>query len=122
MVRVEGPRVGLAAGAADTSRCVGPGLGENAMTIWSRVAVVVLLTLFSGSAIWIALAQSPQGPAVPQPLTLYRNGRIYTNDPSAPWAESILVRGEEILAVGDDDEVSALADKGAKIIDLQKRF
>ena len=92
------------------------------MTIWSRVAVVVLLTLFSGSAIWIALAQSPQGPAVPQQLTLYRNGRIYTNDPSAPWAESILVRGEEILAVGDDDEVSALADKGAKIIDLQKRF
>jgi predicted amidohydrolase YtcJ len=92
------------------------------MKIWSRVAVVVLLPWFSGSTISMALAQSPQQPAVPQQLTLYRNGRIYTNDPSAPWAESILVRGEEILAVGDDDEVSALADKGAKIIDLEKRF
>jgi len=55
-------------------------------------------------------------------LTLYRNGHIYTNDPSSPWAQAILVRGEEILAVGDEDEVAALADKGAQIVDLEKHF
>jgi predicted amidohydrolase YtcJ len=61
---------------------------------------------------------SPSTPSV----TLYRNGRIYTNDPGSPWAEAILVRGEEILAVGDDDEVTALSDKGAYVVDLEKHF
>ena len=55
-------------------------------------------------------------------VTIYRNGRIYTNDPAAPWAAALLVRGEEILAVGDDDEVSALADAGAQAVDLEKHF
>jgi predicted amidohydrolase YtcJ len=55
-------------------------------------------------------------------VTIYRNGRIYTNDPASPWAEAMLVRGEEILAAGDDDEVSALADAGAQAVDLEKHF
>jgi predicted amidohydrolase YtcJ len=55
-------------------------------------------------------------------MTLYRNGRIYTNDSSDPWAEAMLVRGEEILAVGRDDEVGALAEKGTRVIDLEKHF
>ncbi len=55
-------------------------------------------------------------------VTVYRNGRIYTNDPESPWASAMLVRGEKILAVGDDDEVTALADKGAQIVDLEKHF
>jgi predicted amidohydrolase YtcJ len=64
-------------------------------------------------------AQSTPGAA---PVTIYRNGRIYTNDPASPWAAAMLVRGEEILAVGDDDEVNALADTGAKVVDLEKQF
>lgn len=55
-------------------------------------------------------------------MTLYRNGRIYTNDPSDPWAEAMLVRGEEIIAVGSDDEVGALAEKATKVVDLEKHF
>ena len=47
-------------------------------------------------------AQTAPAKAAAQ-VTLYRNGRIYTNDPAAPWAAAMLVRGEEILAVGDDD-------------------
>ena len=66
-------------------------------------------------------AQTPQAKSMGQ-VTLYRNGRIYTNDPAAPWAAAMLVRGEEILAVGDDDEVSALADKGAQVVDLERHF
>src|SRR5258707_1842833 len=72
-------------------------------------------------AIVRAEAQAPKVTSGAQ-VTLYRNGRIYTNDPAAPWAAAMLVRGEEILAVGDDDEVSALADKGAQVVDLEKHF
>ena len=55
-------------------------------------------------------------------MTLYRNGRIYTNDPSDPWAAAMLVRGEEIIAVGDEDELSALTETGTKVVDLEQHF
>src|ERR1700746_3057783 len=66
-----------------------------------------------------ATRQAPNGAAA---MTIYRNGRIYTNDPVSPWAAAMLIRGEEILAVGDDDEVSALAETGAQTVDLEKHF
>jgi predicted amidohydrolase YtcJ len=34
----------------------------------------------------------------------------------------MLVRGEQILAVGDEEEVSALAEKGTRIVDLEGHF
>jgi predicted amidohydrolase YtcJ len=69
-----------------------------------------------------SIAQTPQAASSSLGLTIYRNGRIYTNDPASPWAEAILVRGEEVLAVGDNDEVTGLADKGARVVDLEKHF
>jgi predicted amidohydrolase YtcJ len=56
------------------------------------------------------------------PLTLYKNGHIYTNDSGAPWSSAMLVRGEVILAVGDEDEVAALGEKGTRVVDLEGRF
>ena len=92
------------------------------MTLWSRACGSAVLTFFAGSALSVAFSQTPQQPAASEALTIYRNGRIYTNDSSAPWAEALLVRGEQILAVGDDDEVSALADQGVKSVDLEGHF
>src|SRR5215475_13068761 len=91
------------------------------MTKWLRAACPILALLFFPTIHSSTVAQSQEQPTR-TPETLYRNGRIYTNDAAAPWAQAMLVRGEEILAVGDDDEVSALADKGAKIVDLEKHF
>jgi predicted amidohydrolase YtcJ len=81
-------------------------------------AAIVSAFLLSTSSV----AQAPQTASSSLGLTIYRNGRIYTNDPASPWAEAMLVRGEEILAVGDDDEVTGLADKGARVVDLEKHF
>jgi len=67
-------------------------------------------------------SEAPKTGQEAEPLTLYRNARIYTNDPQAPWAQSMLVRGEEILAIGDDAEVSALADSSVKTVDLDGHF
>ena len=92
------------------------------MNTWSRATGAALLAIVAGSALSAVFSQSPQQPAASEALTIYRNGRIYTNDPSAPWAGALLVRGEQILAVGDDDEVTALADKSARTVDLEGHF
>lgn len=86
-------------------------------------AVFASLVILFG-AVWLLSVSSAQtdSPQPPSGETLFRNGHIYTNDPAAPWAEAILVRGEEILAVGNDDELSALAGKGAVTVDLEKHF
>jgi predicted amidohydrolase YtcJ len=91
------------------------------MTKWLRAVCPILALLFFPTIHYSTVAQS-QEQSLRTPETLYRNGRIYTNDAAAPWAEAMLVRGEEILAVGEDDEVAALADQGAKIVDLEKHF
>lgn len=96
------------------------------MKTWSRTIGAALITILVASVLGIAFSRASQqangARAKPAEITLYRDGRIYTNDPEAPWAQSILVRGEEILAVGDDDEVSGLADKDARVVDLDKHF
>lgn len=50
-----------------------------------------------------------------------RNGTIWTADPARPWAESVLVRGNAIAAVGSDAEVAKQA-AGARVVDLKKRL
>jgi predicted amidohydrolase YtcJ len=50
-----------------------------------------------------------------------RNGTIWTADAARPWAESVLIRGNTIAAVGSDAEVARQA-KGARAIDLKKRL
>ena len=87
------------------------------------VAAAVICALASCNFAWAQETGTTKSAAhAATQVTIYRNGRIYTNDPASPWAEAMLVRGEEILAVGDDDEVSALTDTGAKTVDLEKHF
>jgi len=81
--------------------------------------VTVLLIIFGLSLVSAARTQLPQ-PSLTE--VLFRNGHVYTNDPTEPWAEAILVRGEEILAVGSNDELSALAGKSAVTVDLDSHF
>ncbi len=47
------------------------------------------------------------------------NGKVFTADPSQPNAEAVAISGERILAVGNSDEMVALADSDTKRIDLQ---
>jgi predicted amidohydrolase YtcJ len=85
---------------------------------------VLLISVSADCNVGFAQAPDKTRPAAnaTTTVTIFRNGRIYTNDPASPWAEAMLVRGEEILAAGDDDEVSALADAGAKAVDLERHF
>lgn len=50
-----------------------------------------------------------------------RNGKVWTADPARPWAQSILIKGDAIAAVGTDAEIAKLA-ASARPIDLAKRL
>lgn len=47
------------------------------------------------------------------------NGRFYTMDTSKPFATAVAIRNDEIIAVGDDDVITALLAPDGQAIDLQ---
>jgi hypothetical protein len=53
--------------------------------------------------------------------TLYVNGRVFTADPSAPWAECVRVQGRWIRAVGSQAELGGSGDLGGSVVDLGGR-
>ncbi|MGY1813371.1 amidohydrolase [Blastococcus sp. SYSU D00820] len=54
--------------------------------------------------------------------TAYVNGRVYTVDPTRPWAEAALVEDGVFTAVGSDGEVRAAAPPGTDVVDLGGRM
>lgn len=50
--------------------------------------------------------------------TWYRGGRVFTADPAAPWAGSLIVAGEELAYVGDDAGAAAQAGHVHEVVDL----
>ena len=54
--------------------------------------------------------------------TVYRNGRIHTQDKDLPWAESLVTRDDRIVLVGSDEDARRYAGPDAKLVDLQGRF
>ena len=53
--------------------------------------------------------------AAPNDVTVYKNGRIWTGVVGAPWTNALAIAGDHIVALGQ----SALADRSARIVDLQ---
>lgn len=49
------------------------------------------------------------------------NGRLHTQDPDYPNATAVAMRGGRIWAVGQDDEIGALATRPADVVDLEGR-
>jgi predicted amidohydrolase YtcJ len=56
-----------------------------------------------------------------QDLILY-NGKIFTSDKSALWADAIAIKGPRIIAVGKKDEVMKNKTKDTRLIDLEGRL
>lgn len=72
--------------------------------------------------------QASQGPTDASSSTItfaddiYTNARIYTLDDSLPWAEAIAVKDGEILAVGSNNEIAAMAGPDTNSVDLAGRM
>ena len=45
------------------------------------------------------------------------HGRIYTLDSKQPWAQAVAIRGDKIVAVGDDAAIGKFRGPGTKVID-----
>lgn len=50
------------------------------------------------------------------------NGRVYTLDPAAPWAQAVLIENDVFTVVGSDEEVRSAAPEGTEFVDLQGRM
>jgi len=53
---------------------------------------------------------------------LILRARIYTVDAKHPWAEAVAVRGEKILAVGNEQEIERYRGTSTKVIDAKGRL
>jgi len=95
------------------------------MRIWRgdmRLGIVVTMLVVCGCTAGIALGQSEEGI---HRTTYYLHGRIYTNDPKAPWAAGLAVRDGKIYCVGTLEHV--LLDCGgagnvSETVQLKGRF
>ncbi|MSP15143.1 MAG: amidohydrolase [Myxococcales bacterium] len=90
----------------------------------ARLAFAFAFTLLAFAA--CGAPPAPQLPAPPgDPIVLLHGGRIFTGDAARPRAEALAFAGDEILAVGSDDEVRrALGARAAaaRSIDLAGRW
>ena len=50
--------------------------------------------------------------------TVFTNATIYTSNDQAPWASSVVVKGDKITYVGNDSSALAFVGPGARIVDL----
>ncbi len=77
-----------------------------------RIPVVFLFLIGPTSALFAASAAD----------LILTNGRVYTADSELPWATSIAISGEKILAVGSATNILVTADNDTLVIDLNGAF
>jgi predicted amidohydrolase YtcJ len=87
------------------------------MLPWSMAKTAFLMFLLT------SMSASCGGPPVPgpHPRTVLFNGRIYTQDEPQRIVEALAIQDGRVLAVGNDDEILALADDSTQRLDLQGR-
>ena len=76
---------------------------------------------YSSLFLLTGLSLTPPLGAQSADLILY-NGKIFTSDPSRPFAQAVAVRQDRILAVGTDRDVERHANARTRRIDLQQKL
>jgi hypothetical protein len=49
------------------------------------------------------------------------NGKVFTADPAAPWAQAVVIHGDRISAVGSTAAIRARAAANAQVVDVGGR-
>lgn len=58
----------------------------------------------------------------PRADLILKNATVWTVDSSLPRAEAVAIRGNEIIAVGQDAEMEPLIGSGTKVYDLERKL
>jgi predicted amidohydrolase YtcJ len=83
----------------------------------SRASYLLTISLL----LFAILPSVPAAAQAPAADLILVNGRIFTSDPARRWAQAVAIRGARIVAVGADAEISALAGKQTRRVDLGGR-
>jgi predicted amidohydrolase YtcJ len=78
------------------------------MMVMMRIGIVMGPLVFSACA-------------APAPETILFNGKIFTANAARPWAEALAIRGERIIAVGDNTTITGQAGPSTRRLDLGGR-
>jgi predicted amidohydrolase YtcJ len=93
------------------------------MSKFRRVAMVaviaVVLALLTAAA---ACAQNTEDQKLQPVDTILINAQVYTLNAKQPWAQAVAIRGEKIMAVGDDAEIERLRGPATKVIDAGRKL
>jgi predicted amidohydrolase YtcJ len=90
-----------------------------------RAARLFLPVGLAGLTFFAARPAHPQSSDPAHKTTYYLHGRIYTNDPKAPWASALAVRDEKIFCIGSIEHI--MLDCGgsrsdAEVVQLKGQF
>lgn len=66
----------------------------------------------------VAWALASSACAAPFADTILLNGKVFTSNPSQPWASALAIRGERIVAVGDVGTLAAFEGPSTRRLDL----
>ncbi len=73
------------------------------------------LAIITAGALWLSAC------AAAAPDTVLVNGKVFTSNPSQPWAEALAIRGERLVEVGDSETIGRAAGGATRRIDLAGR-
>jgi predicted amidohydrolase YtcJ len=83
------------------------------------LALVVLLGLGRPAT---TIAQNAEDEKLHSADALLIHGKIYTENATQSWAQAVAIRGEKIVAVGDDAEIEKLRGPVTKVIDARGKL
>ena len=76
-----------------------------------------------GLLLWISTAVTlPAFAASGTADTVLKNGKVYTMNPDKPWAESVAIKNNRIVYVGDTKSLGDFVDNKTKVIDLNGKM
>jgi predicted amidohydrolase YtcJ len=88
------------------------------MTASPRVVTVLAFAVVLAFGVSRAtIAQNAPGAKVLPADMILLHGTVYTLNAKQPWAHAVAIRGEKIVAVGDDAEIEMLRGPATKVID-----
>lgn len=80
------------------------------------------MLVFTLAAFFAFFACNGEEPVPDSGEIVFYNGKIYTVNPTKPWADAIYVKDGIIQYVGTNDEAKNMASKDAELIDLEGGF